>query len=91
MSEKFEKIEVSGKHGKITLVAELPLFKTMDEGIEAAAEHLPEGYVLVIKIEKFGYGVVLEDIKGNEIDLDGGDGMRSDVWAGIMKANNLPY
>lgn len=69
----------------------LPLFPTMDEAIEMAAKHLPPGYVIAIRVEKNGYGVGLEDREGNEIDLDGGDGMRSDVYAGIMQANGLPY
>ena len=72
------------------LLAELPLFKTMDEAIQAAAKHLPYDCHILICVEHEGYSVSLEDADGNEIELDGGDGMRSDVYAGIMKANKLP-
>jgi hypothetical protein len=64
----------------------IPLFETMDIAIEAAAENLPEGFRIMIAVEKNGYGVCLEDEDGNEISIDGGDGMRSDVWEAIDQA-----
>ena len=70
---------------------ELPLFQTMDEAIEAAAEHLPEGFRVIIAVEKNGYGVHLEDNNSSEIAVDGGDGMRSDVWEAIQKANGINH
>jgi hypothetical protein len=68
------------------VIIEIPLFETMDIAIEAAAEHLPEGFRVIIAVEKNGYGVYLEDEDGNEISIDGGDGMRSDVWEAIDQA-----
>jgi hypothetical protein len=68
---------------------EIPLFETMDIAIEAAAEHLPEGFRVIIAVEKNGYGVYLEDKSGAEIGIDGGDGMRSDVWEAIEQAKTL--
>lgn len=64
----------------------IPLFKTMDEAVEAAADHLPEGYRVIIAVERHGYGVYLEDEEGSDVPMDGGDGMRSDVYAAIEKA-----
>jgi hypothetical protein len=64
----------------------IPLFETMDIAIEAAAEHLPEGFRVIIAVEKNGYGVYLEDESGYEVSIDGGDGMRSDVWEAIGQA-----
>ena len=68
------------------MLNKIPLFETMDIAIEAAAEHLPEGFRVIISVEKNGYGVYLEDKSGAEIDIDGGDGMRSDVWEAIDQA-----
>ncbi len=78
-------------HGSVLtrLLAELPLFESMDQAIEAAAKHLPEGYEIIITITRHGYGVSLGTPECDEIDLDGGDGMRSDVWDGIMQANGV--
>jgi hypothetical protein len=70
-------------------MSELDLFETMDIAIEAAAEHLPEGFRVIIAVEKSGYGVYLEDESGAEVDIDGGDGMRSDVWEAIQQAKAL--
>jgi hypothetical protein len=88
MSETKEKKDESDLSA---LLVGLPLFKTMDAAIDAAAKHLPVNCVIAIKVERHGYSVTLEDTNGDEVDLDGGDGMRSDVYAGIMQANNLPY
>ena len=68
------------------MMKELELFETMDIAIEAAAEHLPEGFRVIIAVEKSGYGVHLEDESGVETYIDGGDGMRSDVWEAIQQA-----
>ena len=68
---------------------ELELFETMDIAIEAAAEYLPEGFRVIIAVEKNGYGVYLKDESGDKLDIDGGDGMRSDVWEAIQKAKAL--
>ena len=65
---------------------ELGLFKTIHEAIEAAAEHLPYNYRVIIAVEKHGYNVLLEDKTGTQIEIDGGDGMRSDVWEAIQQA-----
>lgn len=75
----------------VKMLADLPLFSTMDEAIEAAAEHLPDGYDIIVTISKHGYGVTLGTPTCNEVVLDGGDGMRSDVWAGIMQANRIDF
>lgn len=72
------------------LLAGLPLFATLDDAINAAAEHLPAGYELKITIEKNGYSAVLDDPHCQETALDGGDGIRSDIWQAIMLANGLP-
>ena len=70
-------------------MSDIPLFETMDEAIEAVAQHLPKGYRVIIAVEHHGYGVHLEDILANEIYVDGGDGMRSDVWDAIHQAKLL--
>ena len=59
---------------------------TMDEAIDLAAQHLPEGYRVFIVVEKGGYNVYLEDENTSEIAVDGGDGMRSDVAEAINVA-----
>lgn len=71
------------------LLADLPLFASMDQAIESAAEHLPDGYEIIITVTRHGYGVSLGTPEYDEINLDGGDGMRSDVWVGIMQANGI--
>ena len=71
------------------MMDEIKLFQTMDIAIEAAAEHLPEGYRVIIAVEKHGYGVYLEDKNCAEEAIDGGDGMRSDVWEAIQQANAI--
>lgn len=72
------------------LLAGLPLFATMDQAIEVAAEHLPDGYEIIIGVCRHGYRVSLSTPRyDDEINLDGGDGMRSDVWQGIMQANGI--
>ena len=63
--------------------------QTVDECIELAAENLPAGYEIRISIEKHGYGVKLDGIMCNETNLDGGDGMRSDIIEGINIANGF--
>lgn len=68
----------------------IPLFETMDEAIDAAAEHLPQGYSINIMVERHGYGVcLLNRDSGEETELDGGDGMLSDVYEGIEQAREL--
>ena len=62
---------------------------TLDEVIEKAAEYLPTGWTISIKIEKDGYGVELESPDGDEFSPDGGDGMRSDINEAICIANEL--
>ncbi len=68
---------------------ELSMPATIDECIELAAEHLPEGYEILISVEKYGYGVKLEDPECNEFRMDGGDGIRSDIIKGINQANGF--
>ena len=67
-------------------MSDLDLFETMDIAIDKAAEYLPIGFRVVIEVEKDGYGVYLEDNNGNKTPIDGGDGMRSDVWEAISQA-----
>lgn len=59
---------------------------TMDEAIDLAAQHLPSCYRVFIVVELGGYDVYLEDPHGNELPVDGGDGMRSDVAEAINMA-----
>ena len=61
---------------------------TLGDMIERAAKHLPEGYIIDIQIEKDGYGVGLVTENGR-LDLDGGDGMISDINEGISVANGF--
>lgn len=70
-------------------IKNLPPFVTMDDAIDAAAEHLPKGYRVMIAIERHGYGFHLETPDCDEVDIDGGDGLRSDVWEAIRKANGV--
>ena len=63
--------------------------QTVDECIELAAEHLPECYEITISVEKSGYSVRLSDPDCEDISLDGGDGMRSDIIEGINIANSF--
>lgn len=65
---------------------DLDLFETMDIAIDKAAECLPWGFRVIIEVEKSGYGVYLEDDNCNKTPIDGGDGMRSDVWEAIKQA-----
>jgi hypothetical protein len=61
--------------------------KTIDDVIERAAGHLPNGYVIIIKIENGGYDVSLEMPDGSELEsVDGGDGIRSDINEAICIA-----
>jgi hypothetical protein len=61
---------------------------TLEEVVEKAAKHLPEGYVIDIQIEKDGYGVGLIT-KNGRLQLDGGDGIISDINEGICVANEF--
>ena len=63
--------------------------QTIDECIELAAEHLPSEWELVITIEKHGYGVMLVNPDCEDFELDGGDGLRSDIIKGINDANGF--
>ena len=62
---------------------------TIDECIELAAEYLPEGYEIKISVEKNGYGVHLEDPECAEFDVNGDDGIRSDIIRAINEANGF--
>lgn len=62
---------------------------TMDEAIDLAAQHLPEGYRVFILVEKGGYDVRLENPQGIDSPVDGGDGMRSDVAEAINQSLGL--
>jgi|TARA_R110000803_G_C11867821_1_gene308029 hypothetical protein len=65
----------------------MELFKTMDQAINEAAKNLPAGYVVKICIEKDGYNVEMDLSSGETVDsVDGGDGLRSDVWEAIQLA-----
>ena len=60
----------------------------INEAIENAAKHLPEGYVVEIHIEKDGYGVYL---RGPELEIhsvDGG-GLVEDINEAIAKAQGF--
>lgn len=88
-NEDTENRDESGGQATSDLLAELPLFETVEEAMEAASEHLPNGYDINVIISKHGYGVTLGTPECDEIDLDGGDGMRSDIRLGIMQANGI--
>jgi hypothetical protein len=61
--------------------------ESVDAAIEKAAEHLPEGWVVNISVERHGYGVSLSKPDGSEVsNVDGGDGIRSDIDAAIRIA-----
>ena len=77
------------RHSQAALLVALPTFQTMDEAIEAAAKYLPSGWEIFLSVEKDGYGTYLSDPEGMEISIDGGDGMRSDFYDGIMRANGV--
>lgn len=67
-----------------------PFPATIDEAIQRAAKHLPDGYVINIQIEKDGYDVVLKNPDCSTIDsIDGGDGIRSDINEAICIANGF--
>jgi hypothetical protein len=67
-----------------------PFPATVDEVIDRAAKHLPEGYSIKIEIEKDGYNVGLERPDGSEVNsVDGGDGIRSDINEAICIANGF--
>jgi hypothetical protein len=63
---------------------------TLDDAIERAAQHLPEGWLISIHVENGGYDV---ELKGpNDTDassIDGGDGIRSDINEAICIANGF--
>ncbi|MBL4761508.1 MAG: hypothetical protein JKY93_02270 [Gammaproteobacteria bacterium] len=63
--------------------------QTLDEVIERAAEHLKEGWNLIINIEKEGCVVTLQDPDMTEFSCDGGDGIRSDINEGICISNGF--
>jgi len=67
-------------------LSDMPM--TLGDMVERAAKHLPEGYIIDIQIEKDGYGVGLITENGR-LDLDGGDGMISDINEGISVANGF--
>ncbi|MCK5127667.1 MAG: YqaJ viral recombinase family protein [candidate division Zixibacteria bacterium] len=62
---------------------------SMDEVIQKAAQHLPKGYVISIKIEHEGYDVELETPTGEIMSADGGDGIISDVNEALCEANGF--
>lgn len=68
---------------------ELSMPRTIDECIELAAEHLPEGFEVVITIEKGGYGVKYINPDCEEFDPSGDDGLRSDIIKAINEANGF--
>ena len=59
------------------------------DAIQEAAKSLPNGVKISIEIEKEGYGVYLM-AHGYKKDLDGGDGMLSDILEGIELARAEP-
>jgi hypothetical protein len=67
-------------------LSDMPM--TLGDMVERAAKHLPEGYIIDIQVEKDGYGVGLITENGR-LDLDGGDGMISDINEGISVANGF--
>lgn len=62
---------------------------TICEVIEKAAQHLPIGWILCIKIEKDGYDVEIEHPDGNSVSVDGGEGIISDINEAICVANGF--
>jgi len=68
---------------------ELTTPRTIDECIDLAAEHLPEGFEVVITIENGGYSVKLIDDKCAEFDANGDDGIRSDIIGAINESNGF--
>lgn len=63
--------------------------RLIGKAIEEAAKDLPEGFTIKIEIEKHGYGVHLVDGHYREYDLDGGNGLISDIEQGLAKAKEL--
>lgn len=63
---------------------------TLDEAIERAAKHLPDGWLISIRIEHDGYAVELNRPDGSDAgSIDGGDGIRSDINEAICIANGF--
>lgn len=70
------------------LLAAIP--PSIDEVVNKAAEHLPRGYVINIMVEHEGWAVTLEKPNGTVIDnIDGGDGLISDVNEALCIANGF--
>jgi len=65
------------------------LSATMDDAVEKAAKFLPSSFMISIELEKGVYNVLLRTPNGSEIDVDGGDGMRSDIDQAIFIANGI--
>jgi hypothetical protein len=64
--------------------------ENIDAAIDKAAEHLPEGWEINISIERHGYGVSLSKPDGSDVsNVDGGDGLRSDIDEAIRIANGF--
>lgn len=55
----------------------------LTQAVNLAAEKLPVGYEIIITVEKNGYGVVLCDKYCKESNVDGGDGLVSDILEAI--------
>ncbi len=63
--------------------------QTIDDAIEKAAQHLPLGYVVNIEIERNGYNIELEKPDSTTQNIDGGDGICSDITEAICVANGF--
>jgi len=62
---------------------------SLDIAINKAAKHLPKGFIVNIKIEHEGYCVELEGAGGSCSNVDGGDGIISDINEAICIANGF--
>lgn len=63
---------------------------SMGEVINKAAQHLPDGFLVSIEVEKGGYGVCLTHPTGIRESVDGGDGgIIGDVNEAICIANGF--
>ncbi len=88
-TKKGDVIEQSGSESELKeLLATYP--PTIDEVINRAAEHLPRGYIINLKVEHAGYTVEMVAPDGSDIEnIDGGDGLISDINEAICIANGF--
>lgn len=58
-------------------VAKFPVPNTLDEAIDLAAKHLPQGFRCQLTIERGGYGFQLISPTGEEYSVCSDDNLRS--------------